>query len=199
MEKIKMSALSPFGLTALKLDGAFSEVERLGALIEHLPLESEFELERALKLLRQFMEQSEIITVGVVEFARNLEAARARAEQAAATVAEVARSVQKRQDEKNAIQEKFAKLGAKVQAVNSDLATMRKASGEEFSQEEKIRIPERLMILDSRLGEFLEEAKALRTEAGEAKLKDVERNAESLYGVLRSTRGRLAEALGTVH
>ena len=169
----------------MKLDTDFSELIRISGQIERLEFQSDSGLERALKLLTQFAQHGQNITEGIQEFSQALQSARENSEKAATLVAERAQEVQQRKQTRDAMQEKIGQLGSKVKQLNETLSTARE--------------PEQLNALDSHLAAFIEEARTIKQEAAELNLKEIARNAESLFGTLQSARAKLSPVIATMH
>lgn len=199
MSKFDADKLTAFGKKALELDHDFSELSRLSGQIERLDIETEGNLELSIRLLTQFAKHGQNISEGIQEFSQTLQAARVQSELAASIVAERAALIQKRQDERNALQEKFQQLGVKVQEVSSGLASLKLKEGEPATEEQRAQLPIRLREMDSRLMDFAAEAKSIQQEAHEVRLRKIEREAESLYGTLESARRKVGTTLTSLN
>src|SRR5690349_11854543 len=107
MPALRLDDLSPFGRLAVKLDEEFSALARLSGQIERLVLDSEGDLEHAVKLLNQFAEHGKNITDGIQEFSKVLREAQERSESAAKLVADRAQLIQQRKEQQRALQGKL--------------------------------------------------------------------------------------------
>ena len=114
-------------------------------------------------------------------------------------MADRAIEIQRRKEEQDQIQLKFGDLGAKVQQANLELASIKALSGGQLSSEDRVRVPEQLRAMDARLENFIDEAGSIREEARAAKMRSVERNAESLFGTLQSVRRKLSAVIPAAH
>lgn len=191
MGSIKTEELTPFGQVALKLDHDFSELARLSGQIERLDIQSDGGLERAVRILGEFARHGQSIAEGIQKFSASLQEAREKSEAAAKIVAERAVLVQQRKEEQARLQEKLGALGEKVKRVSETLAAFRRPVGEPFTAAEKSDMTARLESLDASMIDFIEEAQVIQQEAGTARLKSIERNAESLFGTLQAARRKL--------
>jgi len=194
MPSVKLEALSEFGRIALKLDRDFSELERLSAKIERLNLESESDLDHAVKLLGEFALQGQEIGRDMQEFSKALEAARERSDAAAKSVSERAGRVQERQQRRAQLQERLVRLEQELKTANAGLTGGRKGD-REASEEEKARIKTQFAELRSRLSEFIEPAEKIRDEAAQLKFRRIERDAQSMLDTLLALRRKLETIL----
>jgi len=185
--------LSPFGLSAVALDADFVELERLSRQIERIELDSDSGLERAQRLLVKFAECGQRVANGATGFSRVLEEARARAEKAAQVVSVRAAEVQERQQENDRMLERFRLLSQAVGQITALLAPFRKDAGSVLSQEDRVLIQQQIPEIDSQLGTLVEEAFKLKNDARDAKMRTLERNADSLAQTLTSARRKLNE------
>lgn len=189
---MKTSELSAFGQLALKLDQNFSGLERLAQQIQRLDLRTDNGLEHGTKLLNQFAQYGEGISEGIQEFAKALDEARLRSEEATTLVVARAEEIHARNREQSELQERFNHLGTKVQAVNAGLVQLKKPTLSALSPEDRVELNSKLQEMDGFLGTFVDEAMALKTEAESLNLKRIGRDAESLHGTLISARSKLS-------
>jgi hypothetical protein len=187
--------LSAFGLSAVSLDADFVELERLSRQIERIDIDSDSGLERAQRLLVQFAECGQRVADGATGFSKVLEEARAGAEKAAQVVSARAAEIQERQQHNDRMLERFRLLSETVGQITALLAPFRKAAGSALSQEDRVLIQQQIPDIDSQLGALIEEAFKLRNDARDSKMRNVERNADSLAQTLASARRRLSELL----
>lgn len=185
MKTLDMETLSPFGRLAVQLDHEFSELNRLSGQMERMDIESDTELERAIKILNQFAEHGQNVTNGIQEFNKALLDAREQAEKAAQIVGERVGLVQQRKDEREQMQLKLSHLGEKAKQMTADLSN--------FSREDKQQLIAQLQALDVQLADLMNEAQSIKAEANEARMKSIERDAQSLYGMLQSARQKIGQ------
>jgi len=195
MPSIPVDSLSPFGRMAVKLDTAFSELNRISGQIQRMEIHSDSGLERAVKLLNEFAQNGQTIAENIQEFSRTLADARAKSEAAAHIVSERAQLVQQRRQQQNHIQDKLTQIEQKVKAANASLADFRKHNPGELSDEQKIQIKTHLEQLNQNLADFIEAVQAVKAEAAQAKFKGIERDAESLLGALQASRRKLRKVM----
>lgn len=184
--------LSPFGQASLALDQDFSELERLAGEIERMEIQTDNGFERAKKLLGHFGETGERIGSGVQAMARELEAARARAEAAATIVSAKAAAIQQRQIQENEMSERFNALGEMVRKVTTSMAQLQKPAGTTLSEEERNLLTQHLPEMDSRLGMLVDEARKLQADAEAIQLKSMVKNADAMAQSLDAARRKLS-------
>jgi len=194
MPSIQLDSLSAFGRQAVTLDGDLTELVRLSGQIQRLDIESDSGLDRAFKLLDQFAQHGKGLSDSMQEFSRLLHDLREQSEVAAKRVAERAQTIVQRRQQQNQIREKLNQVEEKVQAANVELTGFRK-EGKEFSVGERARIGEQLENLNIDLKKFLLEAQGIKEEAARTKFKGVERDAQTLLEVLRTSTRRVDKAV----
>jgi|GEM_PF-2149198 len=186
---------SPLTRSVLKLDDDFSELERLSAQLDRLPLDSESAFEKAKHFLARFGDCSLRIGNGIQAMAAALEESRVRAEKAAELVATRAVLVQQRQQQNDKLLEAFRGIGEKVRDVTAEVALICQPEGSVLSPEERAALPEKLSVMDSQLGQLIEAAHSIKAAAREASLKTLETNADALEQSMKAARRRLTSAL----
>lgn len=194
MASLSLETLSAFGRLAVQLDGDFSEMARLNEQMERLDIDSDSGLEHAVKLLGRFAQHGQNISENMKQFATSLQEARDRAEGAAKRVAERARQIEARTLRQNQIREKLKQVEEKVKAANSHLTGFRQQSKTEFS-DEKAQILSQLERLNSEMVRFIAETQAIKEEAGQAKFKRIERDAQAIIDTLQSARRKINSAI----
>jgi hypothetical protein len=183
--------LSAFGESAIKLDGDFSELERLSGELDRLPIESESGLERARLLMARFSECSQRIGSGIQLMASSLEESRARAENAVQIVSVRAAVIQTRQQETERMLERFQALGEMVRKITTAVSQIQKPAGMELSDEERTLLMKHMPELNSQLEILINEAGKLKNDAQTVNMKTLERNADSLQQSLQAVRQKL--------
>jgi hypothetical protein len=185
--------MSPFGLSALELDSEFAQLEQLSGQIDRLAIDTESGLELARNLLGKFAQCGERIGLGVKSLAKELEDARTRAEKAAEIVSARANAIQERQLEADKLLERFQALGEMAKKITEAVTQLRGNSGGQMpmNDEQRTVLIGRLPEINTQIDVLIEEAFRLKDDASTAKLKTLERNADSLGQSLRHARGRL--------
>jgi hypothetical protein len=198
MHSVQNQTLSAFGQAALALDHDFTELERLAAQIERLEFESDAGFEKAQELLTRFSECGQRIGEGVQTLAQSLEKSRLGAEKAAEMVSARANLIHERHLERERMFARFRVLGESVRELSGEVAQLKRPSDLEPTNEEKALWPVKLQELEKRFAPLIEEARKLQDEAHVAKLRTIEKNADSLGQSLAAARkklGALAESL----
>ena len=195
MSSIRRDELSPFGLQALKLDEDFSELGRLCAKIERLDLESESDLDHAVKLMGEFARQGQTIAEDMQHFSKSLQEARERSEVAARSVEQRAQQVLERQGRRDRLKDRLIQLDQEIKSANEGLLGGRKSANEALSDAEKERIKAQFEQLQRRLADFIDPAQKIRDEAAQLKFRRIERDAQSMLDTLVALRRKLETIL----
>lgn len=195
MPSIRLEELSVFGRLALKLDKEFSELTRLREKIERLSLESESDLDHAVRLLSEFSRQGQTISGDMQEFSKALEEASLRSEAAAKSVGERARQVQERRQQRDELQEKLVRLDQDIQTANAGLLGGGKRETKTPSDDERARIKAQFTQLHARLADLIEPARKIKEEAASLKFRKIERDAQSMLDSLVALRAKLETLL----
>ncbi len=195
MPSIRLEELSSFGRSALKLDRGFSELARLGEQIERLNLESDHDLDHALKLLKKFSLQGQAIAEDMQEFSRSLQEARERSEAAAGAVGERAKLLQERRTRRAELQERLLRVEQDIQAANAGLVGERRGEKSVLPEENKSRVKTRFSELHQKLADFIQTAQTIKKEAAQLKFKRIQRDAQSMLDHLQTLRGKLQTLL----
>ena len=178
--------LSVFAQSALTLDQDFLQLESLGKQLDEADLETEFGLNQAKKLLAHYGECGERIGAEIQALAKALEDARIQAEDGAARVANRAVLIQKRYDEKEGLLRRFQSLGEMARTLTQSV--------NQLTQDGRVALTEHLPELQGNLDALLEDAKKIRSEAQQSKMKSLEKDAEAFAQMLASVRNRLKNA-----
>jgi chromosome segregation ATPase len=197
MSSLRLDALSPFGRLAVSLDADFTELTRLSRQIERLDMESDGDLERAVKFLTEFAARSTAIAGTIPEFSKALQDAQRQSEAAAALVADHAQRIKARKEKQQEIHEKLTQIKHEVKAVNDRLAGFRKPGKSEFSDEERRQVEAVFETVHAHLTRFIAQTQEIKDEAAEAKFKTLARDAQSLIDTLESSRRKVTQALKT--
>lgn len=164
----------------LALDTHFSDLIRLGAKIESLDMESNFDFEQAQRCMDHFAKAGQGVSEEVVAMSQALNEARGQAEAAAQMVAARAELLQSRKNEVNAKMQEFRELGEKVRDLTVSLADLKRPEGEIVTEEDRARLAQRLSIVQLQIHPLIEKAQSLKKEAQTSKMKVLEQSADSL-------------------
>ena len=195
MSSHRHDELSPFGVQALKLDEDFLELGRLCVKIERLNLESESDLDHAVKLLGEFARQGQAIAEDMQHFSKSLQEARERSEVAARSVEQRAQQVLERQERRDRLQDRLIQLEQEIKAANDGLLGGRKGGNEALSEAEKAGIKAQFEQLQKRLADFIDPAQKIREEAAQLRFRRIERDAQSMLDSLVALRRKLETIL----
>ncbi|MBI3505020.1 MAG: hypothetical protein HY059_09280 [Proteobacteria bacterium] len=197
MPSVRLEDLSPFGRLALKLDQEFAELERVSAPIARADLGTDAGLDDALKILNRVAECGDGIAGAMQQFAKALQDARDKAEAATKLVADRAPLVQKRIEERNALEGKLEKIKEALQSAGAGLAAAGKPANAALSEEDKRDIAAELARMQEPLARFAEAARAVKAEAARLNFKRLERQADSVIDSLEASRQKIARALSS--
>lgn len=171
---------SPLVLAVLTLDAHFSDLKRLSERIESIDLKSNFDFEQSEKLINLFAETGEAISADIAHFVNVLNETRGEAEAAAEKVSARADQLKLR---RNDIQDKMARfhaLSEKVVELNQSLLEFKRPEGEVLSEADKEELKARLTEVAAQLSGLIDEAQELKDLGHDAKIKDLEQNAEAM-------------------
>ncbi len=184
---------SPFVAAALALDAEFEALERLATALERAPVENEKGLERARRLLGEVEACRERLGARLQAFARALDEARARSEQANERVAARTAAVSERLGEGERLAKRLEALGNAVGQLEQLLAGLRRPDGGALGEEERGQLAAQLPEVDAQLGVLVDEARRLMDDAHAARLWTLQRGADTLRQSLQGARHRLAQ------
>ncbi|MFL5425516.1 MAG: hypothetical protein ACJ783_10790 [Myxococcales bacterium] len=162
------------GAAAAALESELRRFDQNAELLSRLKLDSEKNLDRAVRAAQDAAQSHERVSAAVVELVAAVARARERQEGQAKAVAERAREVVARRTELEAIAGRFAELGSEAGAINSLL----KDGG-------------RLEEAVERMEKIAETAKAVRDDAEGRGFAEPARQAESLRQQMLSARNKL--------
>lgn len=190
MAALQLETLSSFGRLAVKLDLDLSELARISGQIQRLDIDSDSGLDRAVKLLDQFAQHGKNVSEGVQGFSRVLQEAHERSQIAATAVAERAQLIGERRLRQNDLRDQLGRVEQHVKAANERLSGFRKDGGR-YSEAEQRQLKTELDRLNADLKRFLADALVIKESAGQAKFRNIERDAQSLVEALRSSCRKL--------
>lgn len=182
---------SPLVLAVVSLDNHLTEMIRLGSKIEETELKSNFDFEQVQKMITHFTECGEGVSQDVIRLSQSLKEVQAEAESKAALVAIKAELVQSRKETEEKKMEKFRLLGEKVRHVTTSLQDIKMDGVENLTTEDRLKVEMRLADFESQLAPLIEEAKSLRKEGQDSKIKSLEQGADSLAQSLTAARQKL--------
>jgi hypothetical protein len=122
-----------------------------------------------------------------------LQEAQTRAQAAARGVSTQAELFRKRRDEQNERIEKFGILGQKVRELNAAISEAGLARGNRLTDEEHGRLQSSVPVLEAQLASLIDELQDLRQSARSARMRTLERNAESLADTLQALHRKLQQ------
>jgi HPt (histidine-containing phosphotransfer) domain-containing protein len=187
----KIKNPSPLVEAVLKLDNYLAEIVRLGAKIEEMELKSDFDFEQVQRLMTHFAECGQGVTDEVMSLSKHLNEARALAETAAQTVSARAELLQARQEEHQKRMDDFRSLGERVRELTMSLNDLKQPEGAVLSEQEQAKVSMRLGEFQLQLEPLINEARHLKTEARNSKMKTLEQGAQSLEQSLTAIGSRL--------
>lgn len=173
---------SPIVKTVLALDTCLTELERVGAKINSVDMNSDFDGEYVQKLLTRFTECGHGVATEVSNLSKELQEAQARAEAVSQGVGRQAQLLNVRLNEQNEKLEAFRSLGDKVRDLNTAIGRLRDDRSELVSS-----IP----VFEAQLSSLIEESETLRQSARASRMRVLEKNAESLVQTLQAVRKKL--------
>lgn len=190
--------LSAFGEASLKLDRAFSEMERLGGQLERLDIENESDYERSKSVLGAYGESASQAAQLIQEMARGLEESKNRSETTARSVAAIADRIQARHHQATGLMARFQELSESVRGMNQQFSDLRKSTDDSGSVKPEAK-EKLLREVDGQLAHWSEKVHHFKLDARQAKLKTLEKNADSLEQTMIAARRKLTGFLPKNH
>jgi|SRR6266850_2687427 len=189
----KIQRDSPLVKSVLALNNYLTELERVGTKINSTDMTSDFDVEYIQKLMTRFAECGKGVSEEVTNLSTQLEEARARAEAVAQGVSSQAELLNKRRIEQNEQLEKYRILGEKVRELNTAISQFRRPQGQGLTDEDRAKLTSNIPAFEAQLALLIEELQDLRTSARNARMKTLEKNAESLAQTLQAVRKKLPQ------
>ena len=180
MSDVKIKNPSPLVRAVLALDAHFSDLVRLGAKIESLDMESNFDFEQAQRQIDHFAKAGQGVSEEVILMSNALNVARARAEAAAQIVTVKAEQLAARKIEVQTRMEEVRELGEKVKDLSVSLQRLHRPEGADVSDEDRARMAMRLAEVEMQIQPLIEKAKFLKKEAQASNIRILEQSADSL-------------------
>ena len=184
---------SPLVKSVLALDNYLTELERVGAKINSTDMTSDFDIEYIQKLMARFAECGQGIAEEVTNLSRQLQEAQTRAEAVAQRVSGQAELLNNRRKEQNAKLEEFRILGEKVSELNAAMSQFRRPRGHGLTNEDRAQLASGIPAFEAQLAVLIEELQDLRESARNARMKALEKNAESLVQTLQAVHRKLRD------
>jgi hypothetical protein len=182
---------SPVMRAATELQGAIDRMERLTTRSVDLPLATRHQLLRAGELLQNAVESHQQFLDQLAALGRAVEDLRARQNASAEVLAQCAARVEERRKQCAALDDRFAAIGQAAREISAQMSQSSGNGGQVASTEEAQRFKETMRVARERLALTVEEAAALTTDAREAGLAEIERQAHAMRQQLQSLLQKL--------
>src|SRR5262249_16136188 len=147
-----------------------------------------FDVEYIEKLMARFAECGQGVSAEVANFSEQLQQAQVRAQAVAQGVSGQAELLNKRREEQNAKLEEFRVLGEKGRELNAVISPYRRPQGEGLTAEDRAKLASNIPEFEAQLSALIENLLNLRRSARESRMRDLEKNAESLAQTLEAVR-----------
>jgi cytochrome c556 len=173
------------------LDAQLTRFESLADQLRKSPLNSEKNLERASKLLRDVAEQDQVLNATVSSLVAAVTAARDRQQTQAESVNARAQELQQRAETFKSLLERYGALGQSAAELNQRMQEFAAQRAKAQTPEENAALVGTLDGLNERMVQVAEEAQSVTQLAEEQDFTDVGRQADSLRQQLLSARNKL--------
>jgi chromosome segregation ATPase len=183
-----MKNFGPLTKAALTLEEDFQEIDRLNVALAKFRDGTETNLERAQKLLSNFGQVGQRVGERIQDLSKVLNESRLRAEAATQGISESASFLRTKLEQSASISDRFRHLVKRMQEMSSSLAELGRNAG---TAEEKKAIAAHLPELEQQIASLADETLKVKDEARVAKLKDLEREAESMAHNLQATQKKI--------
>ncbi|KFE66025.1 hypothetical protein DB31_1090 [Hyalangium minutum] len=191
MSKRDKSPSSELVAAAESLDAQLTRFESLADQFRKAPLNSEKNLERASKLLRDVAEQDQQLNAAVSALVAAVTKTRDRQQTQAESVNARAQELQQRAEAFKALLERYGALGQSAAELNQRMQDFAAQRAKAQSSEQNAEVLGILDALNQRMGEVAEEASAVTKLGEEQDFTDIGRQADSLRQQLLSARNKL--------
>jgi chromosome segregation ATPase len=165
--------------SVLALDNYLSELERVGAKINSTDMMSDIDFEFIQKLMNRFAECGLGVSREVASLSDHLQEARTRAETVARGVSAQADLYKQRSNEHSEKLERLRQLGEKVRELSAGMSDRTKLSAAD--------IP----AVEAKLGVLIDELQDFQKSARDARMRTLEKTAQSLAQSLDAVRKKL--------
>jgi chromosome segregation ATPase len=173
---------SPIVKSVLALDSYLTELDRVGAKINSIDMNSDFDAEYVQKLLTRFTECGHGVAAEVSNLSKELQEAQARAEAVSQGVGRQSELFNARLNEQNEKLEAFRSLGDKVRDLNTAIGRLR---------DDRAELVSSIPVFKAQLSSLIEESATLRQSARSSRMRVLEKNAESLVQTLQAIQKKL--------
>jgi len=184
---------SPLAATVLALQNHLEELERIGNKINSIDMSGDVDVEHVQKLMARFAESGQGVWEEIRSLSGHLQHAQASAEAVANGVARQAEAFKARTLEQQEHLNKFSLLGEKVRAINTAMSEFRKPRGEGFTESERTALRTKIQDLEGELIALIAELQDLRDAARGARMRKLEKDAESLAQTLQAVHAKIRE------
>jgi chromosome segregation ATPase len=188
----KSKQQSPLVHSVLALDQHLSELDRVGTKITSTDMTGDFDTDYIEKLMARFAECGQGVAEEVANLSTHLREAQIRAQAVAQQVTSQAELLNKRRAEVSAKLEEFRLLGEKVRDLNTAISPFRRQQGEALTAEDRAKLASNIPGFEAQLSAVIEELQSFRKSARDARMRALEKNAESLVQTLESARKKLS-------
>lgn len=182
---------TPLVASVLALQNYLDELERVGARINSTDMTSDIDVEHVQKLLAHFAECGQGLSGELNNLSTQLVQARTRAEAVAEAVSRQADAFNIRRQELNEQFEKFRLLGEKVRQLNSAISQSLKTPGNGSPDPDSSILRSNIPDLEHQLTVLIGDLQELRSSARSARMKSLEKDAESLAQTLQAVQVKL--------
>jgi chromosome segregation ATPase len=184
---------TPLIKSVIALDNYLAELERVGTKINGIDMTSDVDTEFVQKLMARFAECGEGVSREVTNLSTQLQESQLRAQAIAQGVSNQASRLNQRRSEENAKLEEFRLLGEKVRELNTAIGEFRRPKGGSFSDEDRAKLMSNIPHFETQMDALITELKDFSASARNARMKALEKNADSLAQTLQAARKKLRE------
>lgn len=191
MSKRDKTPSSELVAAAEALDAQLSRFESLADQFRKAPLNSEKNLERASKLLKDVAEQDQHLNAAVSALVAAVTKTRDRQQTQAESVNARAQDLQQRAEAFKVLLERYGALGQSAAELNQRMQEFAAQRAKAQTSEQNAEVLGILDALNERMGQVAEEASAVTKLGEEQDFTDIGRQADSLRQQLLSARNKL--------
>ena len=184
---------SPLVTSVLALQNHLEELERIGNKINATDMSGDVDVEYVQKLMARFAESGQGVSEEVRNLSAHLQDAQSSAEAVANGVARQAEAFKTRTLEQQEHMDRFGLLGEKVRSINTAMSEFRRPRGQAFTDDERAALSSRIPSLEGELIVLIAELQDLRDAARGARMKKLEKDAESLAQTLQAVHAKIRE------
>jgi len=177
----------------LALDNYLNELERVGTKINSTDMTSDFDIDFIHKLMSRFAECGQGVSEEIANLSTQLREAQASAEAVAQGVSRQAELFSIRRKEQDEKLDEFRVLGEKVRELSAAISEFRRPHGTGLTNEDREKLKSGVPGFEAQLAALIEDLQKLRESARSARMKSLQKNAESLAQTLEVVRKKLRE------